>query len=134
MKVLDFGLAKLIERPAAEATISAFETMPGIVFGTAAYMSPEQAQGLPVDARSDLFSMGVVLFEMLTGQRPFAGSSGAALISAMLRDPPRPIRDLEPEVPADVEAIVDRALQKDPAARYPNAAAMRAALSPRTRR
>ncbi len=129
VKVLDFGLAKRIERPAAEATMSAFETIPGIVFGTAAYMSPEQAQGLPVDARSDLFSMGVVLFEMLTGQRPFAGSSGAALISAMLRDPPRPIRDLEPEVPADVEAIVDRALQKDPAARYPNAAAMRAALS-----
>ena len=86
VKVLDFGLAKLIERPAAEATMSAFDTMPGIVVGTAAYMSPEQAQGRPVDARSDVFSFGVVLYEMLTGQRPFAGGSSAALISAILRD------------------------------------------------
>ena len=129
VKVLDFGLAKLIERPAAEATMSAFETTPGIVVGTAAYMSPEQAQGQPVDARSDIFSLGVVLYEMVTGQRPFAGSSSAALLSAILRDQPRPVRSVRPEVPADVEAIVDRALAKDPAARYQNAAILRAGLA-----
>ena len=89
VKVLDFGLAKLVERPAAEATMSALAPTPGIVVGTAAYMSPEQAQGRPVDARSDVFSFGVVLYEMLTGQRPFAGTSSAALISAILRDEPR---------------------------------------------
>jgi formylglycine-generating enzyme required for sulfatase activity/dienelactone hydrolase/predicted Ser/Thr protein kinase len=127
-KVLDFGLAKLIERPSAEATISAFNSLPGAVVGTAAYMSPEQAQGLPVDTRSDIFSFGVVLYQMLTGQRPFAGESSAALISAILRDQPRPMRNVRPDVPADVEPIVDRALAKDPAARYQGAAALRTDL------
>ena len=82
-----------------------------------------------MDSRSDVFSMGVVPYETLTGQRPFEGSSGAALISAILRDEPRPMRKLRPEVPAAVEAIVDRALEKDPAVRYPNAAALRADLT-----
>jgi formylglycine-generating enzyme required for sulfatase activity/dienelactone hydrolase/predicted Ser/Thr protein kinase len=129
VKVLDFGLAKLIDRPSAEATISAVNTAAGAVIGTAAYMSPEQAQGQPVDARSDIFSFGVVLYQILTGQRPFAGGSSAAMISSILRDQPRPMRSLRPDVPADVEAMVDRALAKDPAARYQNAAALRADLA-----
>ena len=127
-KVLDFGLAKLIERPASEATITALNTLPGAIVGTAAYMSPEQAQGQPVDARSDIFSLGVVLYQMLTGQRPFAGSSSATLISAILRDQPRPMRSLRPDVPADVEPIVERALAKDPTARYAAGGAIRADL------
>lgn len=128
-KVLDFGLAKLIERPAAEETISAFNTSPGAVMGTAAYMSPEQAQGHPVDARSDIFSLGVVLYQILTGQLPFAGASSAAVISSILRDQPRPMRSLRPDVPAELEEIVERALAKDPAARYQSAAALRADLA-----
>ena len=130
MKVLDFGLAKLIERPAAEATISGVDTKPGMVIGTAAYMSPEQAEGRPVDARSDIFSFGVVLYEMLTGRRPFAGSS--THVGAHHRDPARSASrraERAARGPADVEAIVERALAKNPAARYPDGAAMRADLA-----
>ncbi len=125
-KVLDFGLAKLIDRPSTDATMSA--TMPGTIVGTAAYMSPEQAQGLPVDARSDIFSFGAVLYEMLAGRRAFTGSSDVGILTAVLRDPPAPMRLLRPEIPAEVEAIVTRALAKDPAARFATAGAMRAAL------
>ncbi len=128
VKVLDFGLAKLIERGPSEPTITAMATVPGIVMGTLAYMSPEQAEGRPVDARSDIFSLGAVIYEMLTGRRPFAGSSDAGLISAILRDDPPQLRSMRADAPADVEAIVARALAKDPAARYPNAGALRAAL------
>ena len=128
VKVLDFGLAKLIERGPSEPTITAMATVPGIVMGTPAYMSPEQAEGRPVDARSDIFSLGAVIYEMLAGRRPFARSSDAGLISAILRDDPPPLRTLRADAPADVETIVARALAKDPAARYPNAGALRTAL------
>ncbi|HJR58308.1 MAG TPA: protein kinase [Vicinamibacterales bacterium] len=127
-KVLDFGLAKLLERPSTDATISALGTMPGMILGTASYMSPEQAQGLPVDARSDVFSLGAVVYEMLAGRRPFAASSDVGIFTAILRDQPPPVRQLRPEVPADVQAIVDRALAKEPSTRYANAGEMRAAL------
>jgi eukaryotic-like serine/threonine-protein kinase len=125
VKVLDFGLAKLIERPASEATMSAFNTVPGAVMGTAAYMSPEQAQGLPVDARSDLFALGVVLYLMLTGRKPFTGGSDLALISSILKDQPSAMRSLREEIPADIEPIVERALAKNPAARYQTASEIR---------
>jgi formylglycine-generating enzyme required for sulfatase activity/dienelactone hydrolase len=129
VKVLDFGLAKLFERAPAQETMTAYATRPGLVMGTPAYMSPEQAEGRPVDARSDIFSLGAVLYEMLTGRRPFAGNSDIGLITAILRDQPPPVRTLRSDVPASVQAIVDRCLAKDPAARYANAAALRADLA-----
>lgn len=128
-KVLDFGLAKLIERGASDATLTALATRPGTIMGTLAYMSPEQAQGEPVGAWSDVFSLGAVLYEMLAGRRPFAGTSDAGLVTAILRDPPPPLRTARPDTPTAVDAIVTRALAKDPGARYPDAGAMRAELA-----
>lgn len=129
LKVLDFGLAKLIEHPESDETVTARGTLPGIILGTLAYMSPEQAEGRAVDARSDLFSLGAVLFEMLSGRRPFAAGSDAALVTAILRDEPPALRTLREEVPAEVEAIVGRALAKSPADRYATAEAMRQDLA-----
>ena len=128
VKVLDFGLAKLIERPSAEATISAVGTVAGTILGTAAYMSPEQAQGLRVDARSDIFSFGAVLYEMLAGRRPFVASSDVGLIAAILRDQPPPLRTVRPEVPEAVERIIAGALAKDPADRDKDAGEIHAQL------
>ena len=128
-KVLDFGLAKLVERSGADVTISGMVTRPGVIVGTVAYMSPEQAQGQAVDARSDIFSLGAVLYEMLAGRRPFSGTSDVGLITSILRDQPAAVRSARPEVPAEVEPIVARALAKDPQARYATAAAMRADLA-----
>jgi eukaryotic-like serine/threonine-protein kinase len=127
-KVLDFGLAKLVERAPSEETMSALGTRPGLIMGTAAYMSPEQAEGRPVDARSDIFSFGAVLYEMLTGRRPFVGTSELGTITAILRDEPAPLRTLRSDVPADVQAIVDRCLTKDAAARYADAGTLRVEL------
>ena len=129
VKVLDFGLAKLVDRSAGDATITGAGTLPGTILGTLAYMSPEQAEGRPVDARSDLFSLGGVLYEMLAGRRPFASNSDAGLVTAILRDDPAPIQALRAEVPADVAAIVQRLLAKDAAARPADAAALRRDLT-----
>ncbi|MGH9315093.1 MAG: protein kinase domain-containing protein, partial [Vicinamibacterales bacterium] len=128
VKVLDFGLAKLVERAATAETMSALGTRPGLIMGTAAYMSPEQAEGRPVDARSDIFSFGAVLYEMLTGRRPFAGTTEMGIITAILRDHPPSLRSVRSDIPAEVQAIVDRCLAKDPAARYADAGALRAEL------
>jgi eukaryotic-like serine/threonine-protein kinase len=127
-KVLDFGLAKLVERAPNEETMSALGTRPGVILGTAAYMSPEQAEGRPVDARSDIFSFGAVLYEMLTGRRPFVGTTELGTITAILRDQPPLLRSVRPDIQADVQTIVDRCLAKDPAGRYPDAGALRAEL------
>ena len=128
-KVLDFGLAKLFERAPGLETVTALATQPGLVMGTPTYMSPEQAEGRPVDARSDVFSLGAVLYEMLAGRRPFGGSSDAAIITAILRDEPQPIRRVRADVPASIEPILQRALAKDPGARYSGAAAFRVDLA-----
>jgi pimeloyl-ACP methyl ester carboxylesterase len=128
VKVLDFGLAKLVERAPTAETMSAMGTRPGLIMGTAAYMSPEQAEGRPVDARSDIFSFGAVLYEMLTGRRPFAGTTELGTITAILRDHPPPLRSVRSDIPAEVQSIVDRCLAKDPAARYADAGALRAEL------
>ena len=128
-KVLDFGLAKLVERPASEATLTALATRPGLVMGTLAYMSPEQAQGERVGPQSDVFSLGAVLYEMLAGRRAFGGSSDAALMTAILRDPPAPLRSARPEIPSGVDAIVTRALAKDPNTRFADGEAMRAEIA-----
>jgi len=125
VKVLDFGLAKLVERNAAEATVTSLKTRDGIIMGTVGYMSPEQAEGRAVDARSDIFSLGAVLYEMLAGRRPFAGNSELAVLSSVLTQPPPPLTG----VPRAVAAAVERALQKAPQARYASAADMRADLT-----
>jgi eukaryotic-like serine/threonine-protein kinase len=133
-KILDFGLAKLRSRPkmkaagALDATMAAVLTDPGGTMGTPAYMSPEQARGDELDARSDLFSLGVVLYEMATGKLPFEGTSSATIIAALLRDSPQPADQANPELPADLGRIITKALEKDPDTRYQSAADLRSDL------
>jgi len=124
IKVLDFGLARLIApQPGMGndgATVAASSSTPGMIVGTLAYMSPEQAEGKPIDARSDVFSFGAVLYEMLTGNRAFQGDSSATLLVAVMRDDPKPLSELKRDVPPEVRRIVSRCLKKDPTARYPS--------------
>ncbi len=128
VKVLDFGVAKLLEAVPTSETMTALVTAPQTTVGTPAYMSPEQAEGRLIDGRSDIFALGCVLYEMLTGRRPFSGDSGASVISAILRDQPAPIRTARPDAPRALQAVIDRALAKDPSARYPSAGHLRADL------
>ena len=114
--VLDFGLAKLLERSEGEA--EAHLTMTGAVMGTPASMSPEQARGEQVDDRSDIFSFGVVLYEMATGDIPFHGRSKADMISALLNQPHTPVTEVNQKIPARLSEVIDRALAKEPAQRY----------------
>jgi serine/threonine protein kinase/TolB-like protein/Tfp pilus assembly protein PilF len=123
IKVLDFGLAKLTEsRPSnveSEApTVGRVDTEMGTVMGTAQYMSPEQARGLKVDARTDIFSLGVVLYEMLAGRVPFAGETTADIISVLIHKEPQPLSTLAPDMPAELQHIVSKALRKDRDERY----------------
>ncbi len=125
LKVLDFGLAKLMEEaPAGEAASqlpTATATEPGRILGTVAYMSPEQAQGKPVDHRSDVFSLGVVLYVMATGRRPFEGDTPASILSSVLKDTPPSLTELKPTLPRHLGRIVRRCLHKDPERRYQTA-------------
>ena len=117
VKLLDFGLAKLTERQEAgnEATTMAYvNTEPGSVLGTATYMSPEQAAGREVDARSDIWSLGVVLYEMVAAHPPFEGASKSHIIVAIMDHDPIPIAQFAPEVPEALEWIIAEALTKDP--------------------
>src|ERR1022692_1772852 len=116
VKVLDFGLAKDVRGSnLGDATMtSASRTEVGVVMGTPAYMSPEQTSGRPLDHRTDIFSLGVVLHEMATGKRPFEGTSSAELVSAILRDAPPSITDLRADLPPDLARIIRRCLEKDP--------------------
>ena len=111
-KLADFGLAKLVES-AAPPLMPA--TLPGMVLGTVAYLSPEQASGLPLDARSDIFSFGVLLYELLAGRRPFAGSSDLEVLQAIIHGAPQPLGE---DVPPMLRMVVEKALEKDPADRY----------------
>jgi predicted esterase len=123
-KLLDFGLAKLRDprdTDAEGATMTGARTAAGVVLGTAAYMSPEQAEGKPVDARGDVFAMGIVLYEMLAGRRPFEGESDLSVIAAVLRDTPPPLTMTRRDVPPALERIVAKCLEKSPRARYPSA-------------
>ena len=131
VKLLDFGLAKRADEPPAaseDATATAALSEAGAVMGTVPYMSPEQVSGRPLDARSDLFSLGVVLYEMAAGRRPFAGGSLAELASAILRDTPLPVRRLRADLPEDLAEAISRCLEKDPESRVRSARDLLAAL------
>ena len=127
VKVLDFGLAKLTPQAAgsidaeAQTRIQAVKTVPGMILGTLRYMSPEQARGRSVDARSDIFSLGVVLYEMLTEQPLFAGESDADVVAAIIHKQAPPLATYLPEVPSELDRIVQKALAKDREQRYQNA-------------
>jgi serine/threonine protein kinase/Tfp pilus assembly protein PilF len=123
VKVLDFGLAKLSEDPFSRTTLGN-TTETGVVMGTVRYMSPEQARGQKVDARTDIFSLGVVLYEMLAGKSPFSGVTTADLIAALLGEEPLPISRYVPEAPEGLERLVTRSLRKDRDERYSSAQAM----------
>ncbi len=129
IKVLDFGLAKLREVVTHdEATRTREHTAAGTIVGTASYMSPEQAEGLKVDARSDIFSFGALLYEMVTGRRAFHGETPMSTITAILRDQPTPIASDHPDVPRELERIIVRCLRKDPDRRYQTMSDVRLAL------
>jgi len=156
-KILDFGLAKLTRAvpkaemlrsapyDSADATLSVNEgraspdaskaamesehlTRPGVAMGTLAYMSPEQARGEELDARTDLFSFGAVLYEMATGKQAFSGNTSALIFEAILNRMPTSPRLLNPDLPAEFERIISRALEKDPDVRYQTASDLRAEL------
>ena len=115
VKVLDFGLAKLVERPGTATAVTATQTAAGIIMGSAAYMSPEQAEGKALDARSDIFSFGALLYELSTGTRAFAGDSQVSVLSEVLRHEPPLVTTLRPDLPAELARLIARCLRKDPA-------------------
>jgi len=128
-KILDFGLAKSAREPgSSEAAMEDSMTAVGVIPGTAVYMSPEQARGEELDPRSDLFSLGVVLYEMATGKKPFATGNVITTLDAVLNQKPVSPRRLNPGLPPDLEGIIGRAMEKDRGHRYPNALAMKGDL------
>jgi serine/threonine protein kinase/Tol biopolymer transport system component len=136
VKILDFGLAKLIERaelnaegsPPAVSQETSLRTDEGMILGTAAYMSPEQAQGKKVDSRSDIFSFGAVLYEMVSGRKAFEGDGMASTLAAIIRDEPEPLGEIAVGVPAELERIIRRCLRKDPDRRWQAMPDLRVAL------
>jgi eukaryotic-like serine/threonine-protein kinase len=128
IKVLDFGLAKLIDPTlgtAATTMPASPSTAEGRIVGTVAYMSPEQAAGKAIDSRTDLFSLGVILYEMATGLKPFKGNNSVSILSSILKDTPTSVTDLNHALPSELGRITRRCLVKDPARRYQTAADLR---------
>ena len=128
-KILDFGLAKFARAGAEDGVSSdmptaSLTTSVGHILGTPAYMSPEQAEGKGVDQRTDIFSFGIVLYEMAAGQRPFQGDSAMGIISAVIKDTPPGLGELRPDLPPELARIVARCLVKEPSGRYPSARAL----------
>ena len=132
VKILDFGLAKLrqsADDPDLSQLPTAAMTREGVVLGTMPYMSPEQVQGFPVDQRTDLFSFGTLLYEMITGQRPFDGQSSAAIAGALMRDTPQPADELRPDIPDGLIGVLERTLAKDREDRFSSAEELRDAIA-----
>lgn len=134
VKVLDFGLARVVAEPVMSAgsedrTKALLKTEPGSILGTDAYMSPEQARAKQVDSRSDVWSLGVVVYEMLTGRRPFVGETRADVIAAVLRNEPQPVTAFNRSLPPEADWIISKALSKDVDGRYQTAKEFRADLS-----
>jgi len=131
VKVLDFGLAKLTQPSSgaddATKTMAAL-TSDGAILGTTCYMSPEQAEAKPVDSRSDVFSFGTMLYEMTTGQRPFQGQSQVAVLSAILREEPKSVGEIRPEIPNELTRVIARCLRKDPSRRFQHMDDLKVAL------
>ncbi|MGH9745770.1 MAG: protein kinase domain-containing protein [Candidatus Acidiferrales bacterium] len=133
-KILDFGLAKLVSKeiaapdPESGADSSESTSIVGIISGTPSYMSPEQVRGDNLDERTDIFSLGLSLYEMATGHQAFGGGTGGAIIEAVLTRPPAPARSINPEIPPKLEEIIDKALHKDRNQRYQHAADIRTDL------
>src|SRR5688572_23932964 len=131
VKLLDFGLAKLAPGTFGDdpdATNVTPLTVQGTIVGTLCYMSPEQAQGLPSDGRSDIFSFGAVLYEMATGNRAFTGANSISTLTSVLRDEPRRVLEITPDVPEVLSDVIHRCLQEDPDARFQTVAELRDAL------
>lgn len=129
LKILDFGLAKLLHHPGIENDVTQTATMEtATVSGTVPYMSPEQLRGLPVDARSDLYAAGAVLYEMATGQRPFPQTQGAQLIGAILHQTPPAPRAVNAQISGGLESIILKSLEKEPSQRYQSSGELRVAL------
>jgi tetratricopeptide (TPR) repeat protein len=134
--VLDFGLAKLISKRDGDTDVSDSShpglenpiSIVGVISGTPSYMSPEQIRGDDLDVRADVFSLGLLLYEMATGQKAFPGNTGGVIIEAILSKSPPPIRSVNPEIPVELEAIINKAIEKDKEQRYQNAAELRSDL------
>ena len=130
VKVLDFGLAKLVHNVGTDDDAGADNSLTavGVIPGTAVYMSPEQARSEPIDARSDLFSFGVVMYEMSTGKKPFAGNNSLMTLDAVLHQKPVPPRELNAQMPVELEGIIGKAMEKDRNHRYQSAVEMKTDL------
>jgi len=128
VKILDFGISKIVE-PETKSELAI--TRPQVAIGSPSYMSPEQLKNAAgVDARADTWALGVMLYELLTNRLPFEATSTAALAACIASEPPRPLRDVRPEVPEEIERIVARCLEKDPAKRFADVAELARALAP----
>ncbi len=133
MKVLDFGLAKITgpqdQKLADSEAPTDVQTREGVVMGTVPYMSPEQLSGRTVDLRTDIFSPGILLYEMAAGRRPFEGRSPVELTSSILRDAPPPLSQVRKDLPAELGQILSRCLEKETAKRYQRASELLSALT-----
>jgi serine/threonine protein kinase len=128
IKVLDFGLAKLTDAGPPAELHGSMTTSAGQIVGTVSYMAPEQAEGKPIDHRADVFGLGVLLYELAAGVRPFQGETNLTILAGLMRDTPRPIAELRQDLAPAVGAIIQKCLEKDPAKRFQSAGDLRAKL------